>query len=255
MEVEYIVFNGEKITDLRKIKEKWKEYNGITANIFHGVLHIKFSTCCMTKLIFSESNLPKNKKIKIDTSIKNGVRDIACMIINDVGVIKLFDQENNYRGNEIPPEIRLSSKFVTYIRSRTFDDLYFRGEKIKDLSVIRNFCQENNFNVKFGFHFSENRLNVELNYNWHQCAVIFIDEQDESKKFTIYESYIATDGVKKYITYVFSSSQSKTNIIFRGNKKIELVKYRYFPIGPNDEVYELDEGHKKVDAINQRVHN
>jgi hypothetical protein len=183
------------------------------------------------------------------------LRPIPFIILYDVGKIYLYSTSTRHFRHIYHPLVKdvVNKEWVMSERKinfpRTFSNLYFHGERIENLSVIRNFC--NGLNLKFRLYSVDGEnLYIDVSYYVHQCVNLFVDDEDKPEKFTVVSTKITFVDKIPYCTgldHVYDG-----NIIFRGNKKIELIIF--CDVTDNKIRYEIDEARQKMIQIYKNIH-
>jgi hypothetical protein len=221
--------NLKKIFTVEDFYEKWKDCDGMRVGIENNIVKVRGDPLNMTKTIFLETNFPKNKTVEIkiidnDCSASLSVKKVYICIIYSHGVIIFYcphcpdssKVKDIFLKNEID-KLYIQKKYIID-EDKIFDNLFFRGIKIENLSVIRKF-HEHHPNKKFVLFEVDGNFNIDLNYLFTQSCVIFTDESD-SDKFHVFIRQICLEGDKYVSTKARCSWQQ--NLIFRGNNKIEI---------------------------------
>lgn len=256
-----LICGSEKISDVREFYELWKDCSGMRIRSENRIVNVHVAPLCITKTIFLETNLPKNKNVEIKIiddkfSVTSLVKTVYVCIVYSHNVIvfgcmeKLYDPDIKCKilKDEFD-KLYTQKNFYRISGDKIFDNLFFRGTKIKDLSMIRKFYEENP-KARFIFLEIDRNLHIELNYIDTQACIIFTDEKLDKDKFyvTNKEIFPVEDG------YTVNANKNfhHDNIIFRGNNIIEIYIIHTYRIrvptvnALNEAEIELVNQHKKI---------
>jgi hypothetical protein len=215
-----------------------KEYLGMNIKIYdEEVCRIFFGNRYMTDKEYIETNFPRNKKIVIEY-IGDIEKQIVAIKIYSHGHIKCI-----FSGDFLPPYIKTSvDNYDRRLKSfpKNFNRVYFLGEEIKDFSPIRKFYEGKNPNQREKLLLWEGEsgdLNISLLYGKVFEAVIFMDDDQNSdnENFSVCIRNVQyhADRNGNYLCARLGGTQRGNHyiiyksVIFRGNKKIEVVGLKY----------------------------
>jgi hypothetical protein len=194
----------------------------------------------MTMKSFVNTNLPQNKKITIMT---NGKLFDDCKI----SLIKIFSHGIIilYYKNNVDPKLPLASVEINELAElekkkfgifpTKFREVRFNGEIIKDFSVIRKFYETEKRALISLFKGENGSLDIRYDYIYFNYPPIFVDDNSDGEFFEVTARTVyAASVIIKYPMRVEilgvqwgneknGYNQYYADIIFRGNKKIEII--------------------------------
>ena len=233
IKINNILLDNKKIESFHQFRRLLLENVGLRYSVEKKVLHIETSNNSMTNIEMIETKFPARKKIifnknqrnqcgKIDRFVYYSHGVIECLRYNPYNIIgQSFITNNDFSCDERFP----------WVEKKVYDNAFYRGNKIDDFSSIFEDLQKFKNMPKLILYEEDGSLKIDFNYiDPHVYAPIFAQHENcdkitvEKKVVTEYYSVRGEFHVKYFARGdLFHFNYAERYIIFRGNKKIDIL--------------------------------
>lgn len=242
IEVDSIHLDGEKYDDLENFRAQIGVDDGLSVRILCGQIYFKKVRTHSLYVIFTGSNFPRNKKIKVyvDEDIEWSLSRGSSLVINIIrifehGIIEIYilrkeinkpKLKNILSGKEYDAFLRYKKRGIEKDWVYEYKKIFLDGEEIEDFSVIWKKYVNGEISHSLELYQSFDCENLYIDSKIHDGFTNSLKYEDDDNSDKIFRTVYKTVWTDGHIDEIKSSSRKFfTDVIIRGRYKIELLLY------------------------------